>query len=148
MTAAGVLASGPADDPGIPGEIGLLCIRNQDGSKATFGHASHYTYWSADLPAETARHITGKTGSRFVARVRAAGLTFTQTRTTTGSRYKERAIKLLLGGQTRYCPACTPNPRGSLWERDLTQYELDLIKARNAWLAGIIARERAVKNGK
>jgi len=80
---------------------------------APFGHARHYVGWARDLDARITAHRDGR-GARLVAVITAAGIGFTVARTVPGDRTLERAIKRA-GGATRYCPICTPRPRGGNW---------------------------------
>jgi predicted GIY-YIG superfamily endonuclease len=91
----------------IPGTIYLLHFSQP------YQHARHYTGWTTNLATRLAAHENGA-GSRLLAVAKAAGITFTLARTTTGTRRKERAIKDA-GGQVRYCPVCTPKPLNGVW---------------------------------
>jgi predicted GIY-YIG superfamily endonuclease len=91
----------------IPGTIYLLHFSQP------YQHARHYTGWALNLADRLAAHEQGR-GSRLLAVAKAAGIGFTLARTTTGDRFKERAIKNA-GGQVRYCPLCTSQPRKGRW---------------------------------
>jgi predicted GIY-YIG superfamily endonuclease len=80
---------------------------------APYRHARHYTGWTDNLTERLARHQAGH-GSRLIAVIAQAGITFTLARTTTGDRHNERAIKNA-GGAVRYCPLCTPRPLNGRW---------------------------------
>jgi predicted GIY-YIG superfamily endonuclease len=80
---------------------------------APYRHARHYTGWTDNLPERLARHQAGH-GSRLIAVITAAGITFTLARTCPGDRHRERAIKNA-GGAVRYCPICTPKPWNGWW---------------------------------
>ncbi|MGH6655014.1 MAG: hypothetical protein ACRDVE_07380 [Actinocrinis sp.] len=75
-----------------------------------FGHARHYTGWSADLPARLAEHEAGR-GARLTEVVAQAGIRWTLTRTWPGvTRQVERRLKNQ-GGASRRCPACGAHPK-------------------------------------
>jgi predicted GIY-YIG superfamily endonuclease len=74
-----------------------------------FGHAKHYTGWTADLAARLALHEQGQ-GARLLAVARAAGIGWTLARTWPGSRARERQLKRQ-GGASRRCPMCGVTPR-------------------------------------
>lgn len=77
---------------------------------APFGHAKHYTGWSADLPARLAEHEAGR-GARLTEVVAEAGIRFVLTRTWPGvTRVFERSLKNR-GGAARYCPGCGVRPK-------------------------------------
>jgi predicted GIY-YIG superfamily endonuclease len=79
-----------------------------------YRHARHYVGWSANLEARLADHRRGA-GSRLMAVIHEAGITWRVTRTRPGDRTIERLIKRY-GGSGRYCPACTPRVRGGHWD--------------------------------
>jgi predicted GIY-YIG superfamily endonuclease len=75
-----------------------------------FGHAKHYTGWSANLPLRLAEHAAGQ-GARLTEVVAAAGITWTLARTwPNATRADERRIKNQ-GGASRRCPLCGTKPR-------------------------------------
>jgi predicted GIY-YIG superfamily endonuclease len=77
---------------------------------APFGHAKHYTGWSADLSLRLAEHAAGR-GARLTEVVAAAGITWTLARTWPNkTRADERRIKNQ-GGAARRCPLCGTRPR-------------------------------------
>ena len=77
---------------------------------APFGHARHYTGWSADLSLRLAEHAAGR-GARLTEVVAAAGITWTLARTWPNkTRSDERRIKNQ-GGAARRCPLCGTRPR-------------------------------------
>jgi predicted GIY-YIG superfamily endonuclease len=77
---------------------------------APFGHAKHYTGWSADLSLRLAEHAAGR-GARLTEVVAAAGITWTLARTWPNkTRSDERRIKNQ-GGASRRCPLCGTKPR-------------------------------------
>jgi len=77
---------------------------------APFGHAKHYTGWSADLPARLAEHEAGR-GARLTEVVCDAGIRWVLSRTWPGvTRDYERSLKRQ-GGAARRCPACGVHPR-------------------------------------
>ena len=92
---------------GITGAIYLLHFSQP------YQHARHYTGWTLNLAERLAAHSHGS-GSRLVEVISRVGIGFALARTTTGTRDKERAIKNA-GGQVRYCPLCTPQPRKGRW---------------------------------
>jgi predicted GIY-YIG superfamily endonuclease len=92
---------------GITGTIYLLHFSQP------YQHVRHYTGWTLNLAERLAAHSHGS-GSRLVEVISGAGISFALARTTTGTRDKERAIKNA-GGQVRYCPLCTPQPRKGRW---------------------------------
>jgi predicted GIY-YIG superfamily endonuclease len=57
-----------------------------------YQHAAHYMGWAADLEQRLAEHTAGH-GARLLAVVKAAGITWTLSRTWTGTRSDERALK-------------------------------------------------------
>jgi predicted GIY-YIG superfamily endonuclease len=76
-----------------------------------YGHAGHYTGWTADLPSRLADHAAGR-GARLLAVVASAGIGWQLARTWTGTRAVERALKRQ-GGASRRCPLCGIHPRES-----------------------------------
>ena len=90
---------------GVTGTIYLLHFEHR------YRHAGHYTGWTADLRQRLAEHEAGQ-GARLLAVVKAAGITWTLSRTWTGTRGDERALKRG-GGAARHCPLCgfTPQER-------------------------------------
>lgn len=88
----------------VPGIVYLLHFTEP------FGHARHYSGWTADLPGRLAEHTAGN-GSRLVAAAMSAGVGFTLARTWPGTRARERQLKRQ-GGASRRCPLCGVHPRG------------------------------------
>lgn len=75
-----------------------------------FGHAKHYTGWTADLAQRLAQHASGR-GARLTEVVKDAGIGWTLARTWPGvTRTFERRLKNQ-GGASRRCPACGIIPR-------------------------------------
>lgn len=72
-----------------------------------FGHARHYTGWTADLDQRLDEHSRGQ-GSALLRAVRAAGGTWELARTWAGTRARERQLKQ--HGATRRCPLCKGRP--------------------------------------
>lgn len=77
---------------------------------APFGHAKHYTGWSANLSLRLAEHASGH-GARLTEVVAAAGISWTLARTWPNvTRTYERKLKNQ-GGAARRCPLCGVKPR-------------------------------------
>ena len=77
---------------------------------APFGHARHYTGWSANLSLRLAEHAAGH-GARLTEVVAAAGIGWTLARTWPNvPRAEERRLKNR-GGASRRCPLCGITPR-------------------------------------
>lgn len=76
-----------------------------------YKHARHYTGWTSDLPARLEEHAAGH-GARLLAVLAAHGITWQLARTWTGTRGRERRLKIQ-GGASRRCPLCGVNPRRS-----------------------------------
>ena len=74
-----------------------------------YGHARHYTGWTANLAERLAAHRAGH-GARLISVITAAGIGFTLARTWDGDRRRERQIKNQ-GGASRRCPLCGIHPR-------------------------------------
>ena len=88
-------------DPRQPGTCYLLHFSQP------YKHARHYSGTADDLPARLAEHEAGR-GSRLLAVVKAAGITWTLARTWPGGRQRERQLK------TRAAPrAAAPNAASS-----------------------------------
>ena len=94
------LMSGPTAHMGV---IYLLHFERR------YQHAAHYMGWAGDPEQRLAEHAAGH-GARLLAVVKAAGITWTLSRTWTGTRSDERALKRQ-GGASRRCPACGVTPR-------------------------------------
>jgi hypothetical protein len=77
------------------------------------GTAGHYTGWTDNLEARLAAHTKGQ-GARLLAVAREHGIGWILTRTWTGTRARERALKNQ-GGASRRCPACGITPRSGRW---------------------------------
>lgn len=95
---------------GVPGTIYLLHFERP------YRHARHYIGWTKKncLNARLDHHRAGS-GSRLMAAVSAAGITFTIARLWTGTRNDERALKRKKNAPARLCPICRPKrggPRG------------------------------------
>jgi predicted GIY-YIG superfamily endonuclease len=89
------------------GVVGTVYLLHFD---TAFGHAKHYTGWSADLPARLAEHEAGR-GARLTEVVADAGIRWVLTRTWPGvTRAYERCLKNQ-GGAARRCPACGIHPK-------------------------------------
>ncbi len=97
MTAAG--------GAGGPGTVYLLHFDRP------YAHARHYLGWThpGGLDARLAEHAAGR-GARLLHVVAGAGIGWTLARTWTGTRARERALKLQ-GGASRRCPLCGVRPR-------------------------------------
>lgn len=80
-------------------------------------HASHYCGWTTNLSQRLAEHRAG-TGSRFMAAVAEAGITWSVVRTWKGDRREERRLKRT-GKLWTYCERCrhNSNGRGKVSER-------------------------------
>jgi predicted GIY-YIG superfamily endonuclease len=100
---------GQQSDPGQPGTCYLLHFSQP------YKHARHYSGTAADLQARLAEHQAGR-GSRLLAVVKAAGITWTLARTWPGGRARERQLKNQ-GGASRRCPECGVKPRNNPGER-------------------------------
>ena len=75
-----------------------------------FGHARHYTGWTADLTNRLAQHACGR-GARLTEVVQAAGIGWQLARTwPDATRTFERKLKNQ-GGASRRCPVCGITPR-------------------------------------
>src|SRR5689334_19796208 len=74
-----------------------------------FKHARHYLGSAVKLDDRLEEHRRG-TGSRLMAVVAAAGISWRLARTWRGGRQLERQLKNH-GGATRMCPICTPTTR-------------------------------------
>ena len=92
------------------GQPGVIYMLHFD---RPYQHARHYVGWTEDLLDRLDAHARGH-GARLVAVIWQAGIGFTLIRICEGTRATERAIKHA-GGATRYCPACTPQPRNGRW---------------------------------
>src|SRR5215472_15166127 len=95
------------------GTVYLVCFRNPDGSKAWVGHAGHYVGWSRFLSQRKVRHEAGH-GARLTSVAVSLGLVLELARTMPGSKNDEYRVKCS-GGQTRYCPLCSPSPLRGVW---------------------------------
>jgi predicted GIY-YIG superfamily endonuclease len=74
-----------------------------------YGHARHYTGWTADLDSRLAEHHAGR-GARLLQVIRKAGIDWTLARTWQGTRARERQLKRQ-GGASRRCPICRAEQR-------------------------------------
>lgn len=74
-----------------------------------YKHAKHYIGWTGDLDARLAEHRAG-TGARLMAVLKEAGIGFQLAHTWSGSRVRERQLKVQ-GGASRCCPLCGIKPR-------------------------------------
>jgi predicted GIY-YIG superfamily endonuclease len=90
------------------GHVGVIYLLH---FSSAYKHARHYTGWTGDLGARLARHAAGD-GSRLLAVVHAAGITWQLARTWPGPRSRERQIKRQ-GGAARRCPLCRAERRSS-----------------------------------
>lgn len=87
--------------------IGTVYLLHFD---TAFGHARHYTGWSANLTLRLAEHATGR-GARLTEVVADAGIGWSLARTWPNvTRAYERALKNQ-GGASRRCPLCGVKPR-------------------------------------
>jgi predicted GIY-YIG superfamily endonuclease len=75
-------------------------------------HARHYLGWTDDLPTRLRRHARGR-GSKLMAAVVAAGITFEVVRTWTEvTRHDERRLKMN-SHVPRKCPVCNERIKNS-----------------------------------
>lgn len=102
MVTAPARRSDVARTVGAVGTIYLLHF------SAAFGHAKHYTGWTADLDQRLTEHGKAK-GANLLRAVKAAGITWELARTWSGTRDRERQIKVS-GGASRRCPLCSGRP--------------------------------------
>lgn len=79
-----------------------------------YEHARHYTGWTSDLDARLTEHQAGR-GARLMSVIRDAGIGWTLARTWTGTRSRERQLKVQ-GGASRHCPACKGQPVTASWQ--------------------------------
>jgi predicted GIY-YIG superfamily endonuclease len=88
-----------------PQPVGTIYLIHFD---RPYQHAGHYLGWTSDLNARLAAHANGS-GSRLMSVITAAGIGWQLARTWTGSRYRERQLKIQ-GGHSRKCPLCGVRP--------------------------------------
>jgi predicted GIY-YIG superfamily endonuclease len=76
-----------------------------------FKHARHYSGWTErdDVQERLAEHASGR-GSKLMAAVVAAGITWRLAAVVLGDRYEERRLKNR-GGASRRCPICREESR-------------------------------------
>ena len=84
---------------------------NPNGSPRN--RAKHYVGWYRD-PSRLNYHANGTSGVAIVNAFLARGYGFEVARQRPGTKADERRIKNA-GGQARYCPLCTRNPRDGVW---------------------------------
>lgn len=94
----------------VPGLVYLIHLDRPIGNvQSRTGFARHYTGWAKDLDARLADHAAGR-GSKLMAAVKQAGISWSVARTWPGTRARERQLKSQ-GGASRRCPQCGVTPR-------------------------------------
>lgn len=76
-----------------------------------FGHAGHYTGWTANLAKRLAEHAKGS-GSNLCRKAARAGITWVLVATEPGDKNRERQLKNQ-GGAARRCPVCRAHKAGT-----------------------------------
>ena len=74
-----------------------------------YKHAKHYLGWTRDLNSRLVAHASGQ-GANLMRVVVEAGISWQLARTWSGTRNRERQLKLQ-GGSSRKCPLCGVKPR-------------------------------------
>lgn len=87
--------------PPQPGVMGTVYLIHFD---APYRHARHYIGWTRDLPSRLAAHRAGN-GSRLMAVITEAGITWRLARTWPGDHCLEHKLKDRHGA-SRFCPIC------------------------------------------
>lgn len=95
--------------PRRAGVVGVIYTLHLD---RPFGHAKHYTGWTARLENRLREHAAGR-GSRLLAAARAAGIGWSLASLEVGDRFRERVLKTR-GGAARRCPVCAGGPGAGL----------------------------------
>jgi predicted GIY-YIG superfamily endonuclease len=73
-----------------------------------YQHARHYLGWTSNLNSRLVSHANGS-GSRLMSVITKAGITWQLARTWSGTRTRERQLKIQ-GGHSRKCPLCGVKP--------------------------------------
>jgi predicted GIY-YIG superfamily endonuclease len=76
-----------------------------------YKHAKHYMDYTEDLEKRLAEHRSGR-GSRLMAVIKEAGITWRLARVRTGKRAEERRLKAQ-HNSPRLCPYCNPAAAGA-----------------------------------
>ena len=87
-------------------QVGTIYLLHFD--QAVADHARHYLGWTSDLDARLDAHREGR-GARLMEVCRERGITWHVSRTWSGTRDRERALKDR-AESPRLCPDCTPSP--------------------------------------